>query len=247
MGVAGPALGRRATLAAAVHVYGAPRPPGATAPADADWALLDAAERDTAGRLVFARDRESYVRAHALLRRTLAGYGPTPPAALAFSRGGHGRPELLGEPPAAPLRFSLSHTAGLAACAVTLGLDVGLDVECVRPQANLAALAESTLAAAELRTLMDLPPERQDGHFYALWTLKEAYAKARGFGLALPLTAAAFHLDDPAASIVFAPAAALGDTADAWQFGLFWPTAEHVAAVAVRRGAGPDRAIVWRG
>ena len=99
----------------------------------------------------------------------------------------HGRPEILDAPPGTPdLRFNISHTDGLIACAVTIGREVGVDVEHIGRHLT-HDVAGRFFAADEVTDLRGLPFEDQQRVFFDYWTLKEAYIKARGFGLALPL------------------------------------------------------------
>jgi hypothetical protein len=94
------------------------------------------------------------------------------------------------------LRFNISHTDGLIACAVTIGREVGVDVETRRPSL-LHDVAGRHFAPREVSDLRSLPELEQDRVFFDYWTLKEAYIKARGFGLALPLGDFAFKLNPP--------------------------------------------------
>ena len=154
------------------------------------YGVLNAEERDRAGRFKFASDRATYVLAHALLRRELERYTGVPAAALRFNRTIDGRPELALPPrsasQAATLRFSLAHTNGLVGCAVTASADVGFDLERVRERAPLE-LADRYFSPSEVAQLYALPPTERDRRFFTLWTLKEAYLKARGVGLSLAL------------------------------------------------------------
>jgi 4'-phosphopantetheinyl transferase len=133
------------------------------------------------------------------------------------------------------LRFNLSHTAGLVACAVALDRDVGVDVEHLWPPTFDIGLARHHFAPAEVAGLEALPPEARRARFFALWTLKEAYIKARGLGLALPLERFAFDFEGPALGVRFDPE--LGDQPERWHFARLQPTAVHALALAARRVA----------
>ena len=185
-------------------------------------------------RFVFERDRRSFLITRALVRTTLSRYAAVPPAEWAFIANVHGRPEILDRPRGVPdLRFNLSHTEGLIACAVTIGREVGVDVEHVQRRLT-HDIADRFFAPREVQDLKALPADEQPKAFFDYWTLKEAYIKARGFGLALPLADFAFQLS-PAAPprISFEPS--LDDDPATWQFAQDWPTPTHRLAVAVRR------------
>ncbi|HET7342933.1 MAG TPA: 4'-phosphopantetheinyl transferase superfamily protein [Methylomirabilota bacterium] len=157
--------------------------------ADADVArlalTLAADERARASRLVHAPDRRRFVVGRAALRMVLAHYLGGTPAAVAFGRTPAGKP-VLADALGATLRFSASHRAGVALCALVAGRDVGVDVERIVRGPVEDLVADRILAAGELVTLRALPPAERERAFFAVWTRKEAYAKARGLGLALP-------------------------------------------------------------
>ncbi len=204
-------------------------------------ALLSPDEHERMARLVFERDRRSFLITRALVRTMLSRYAPVRPAAWAFIENVHGRPEILDRPRGVPdLRFNLSHTDGLIACAVTIGREVGVDVEHTRRRLT-HDVAGRFFAPREVTDLKALPADQQDTVFFDYWTLKEAYIKARGFGLALPLADFAFTLAPPSAPrITFEPS--LEDDPATWQFVQDWPTPVHRLALAVRRD-GPDLPI----
>jgi 4'-phosphopantetheinyl transferase len=220
-----------------VHVWLLEAPEAASAErAERCAALLSADERARMGRFHFAGDRRRYLFAHALVRTTLSRYAPaTPPARWRFRENAHGRPELSPEDGGPPLRFNLSHTAGLVACAVALDRDVGVDVEHLWPPTFDIGLARHHFAPAEVAGLEALPPEARRAGFFALWTLKEAYIKARGLGLALPLERFAFDFEGPALGVRFDPE--LRDQPERWHFARLQPTAVHALALAARRVA----------
>ena len=90
------------------------------------------------------------------------------------------------------LAFSLTHTRGLVACAVTRGHAVGIDVEGIRPVPSAQHIADTRMTASEAASLASCAPEDLETRFLELWTLKEAYSKALGLGLQLPLDSRAF-------------------------------------------------------
>jgi 4'-phosphopantetheinyl transferase len=201
---------------------------------DAYLALMSAEERERMARLIFERDRRRFLMTRALVRTMLSRYTHVPPAEWKFIENVHGRPEILDRPAGVPdLRFNISHTDGLIACAVTIGREVGVDVEHVGRRVT-HDVAGRFFAPKEVEDLAKLPEDEQRRVFFDYWTLKEAYIKARGFGLALPLADFAFTLAPPAPPrISFEPT--LDDDPETWQFTQDWPTPQHRLGLAVRR------------
>ena len=197
-------------------------------------ALLSKDEEARMARLIFDRDRRRFLLTRALVRTMLSRYASVPPAAWAFIANVHGRPEILDRPKGVPdLRFNLSHTEGLIACAVTIGREVGVDVEHIGRRLT-HDVAGRFFAPREVSDLKALPEDEQHKVFFDYWTLKEAYIKARGFGLALPLGDFAFTLSPPAPpQITFEPS--LDDDPATWQFFQEWPSPQHRLGLAVRR------------
>jgi 4'-phosphopantetheinyl transferase len=144
--------------------------------------LLSGEEREQAGRFHAARHRDAYTVAHALLRLVLARHLGADPAGLRFERGPRGKPALAGAP---GLAFNLSHAGDLALCAVTARGPVGVDVEQVR--AGFDEVWERYFTPLEVAALRAAAPGLRDEAFFRYWTLKEAYIKATGDGLSLPL------------------------------------------------------------
>jgi len=135
-----------------------------------------------------------------------------------------------------PLRFSLAHTEGLVALAVTLRSAVGIDVEPRSRRVTVHEIARRFFSPSEAAALDALPPEQQPDAFLDYWTLKEAYVKATGLGLHAPLERFSFARTSPPV-IVFAPG--IDDEPSAWQFARLDLGADHVAALAVRRPDPP--------
>ena len=197
--------------------------------------LLTPDEQQRAQRFLHWADRERFVLGRALARTMLSEYVEVKPADWQFVIDNHGRPQLASRPPGGPdLRFNLSHTPGLVACAVTAGREVGVDVEHIGRHLVHDNIPERFFSAREVADLRARPEAEQQAVFFDYWTLKESYIKARGLGLALPLGQFSFIRTSGAApTIEFAPE--LHDDPASWQFAQFWPTADHRMAVAVRR------------
>jgi 4'-phosphopantetheinyl transferase len=199
-------------------------------------ALLDSSERERHKSFYFERHRHQFLISHALVRLCLSRYAPVPPEAWSFTLNGYGRPQVA-EQGTPRIYFNLSHTDGMAVCAVSLEPEVGADVEDTQRTGQTVEIADSFFAPTEAAALRALPVERQRERFFELWTLKEAYIKARGMGLSLPLEQFAFELQpgEPP-RIAFDPR--LQDEPRSWQFFQLQPSARHKAALAVRRAVG---------
>jgi 4'-phosphopantetheinyl transferase len=189
--------------------------------------LLDMSEQARADRFRLADDRDSYIAAHGLLRATLSCMAGIAAADLRFRTTESGKPALDPAQALPDLHFSLTHTRGLAACAVARPYALGIDAEAWRVPAPIE-LAARYFAPAEALLVAARAPAERPSTFYRLWTLKEAYLKAIGLGLAAPLDSFAFSLD-PVTITVPAP-----DHAAAWYFAEFRPGSAHSLALAVR-------------
>jgi 4'-phosphopantetheinyl transferase len=200
--------------------------------------LLSADERSAVERYRQSDDRVRFVLARALARVMLSRFAAIHPQEWRFRLTAHGRPELDMAGELSGLRFNLSHTRGLVACGVAPGRDIGLDVEHIaRPVSH--DVASRFFAPAEAARLRALPPADQTRAFFDYWTLKEAYIKARGLGLTMPLHQFSFELRTGAAPrVTFTPE--LADDAASWQFVQSSPTPWHRLAVAVRDGLRPQ-------
>jgi 4'-phosphopantetheinyl transferase len=169
----------------------------------------------------------------------LSGLVPRHPSAWRFAVNDYGKPDLVPDAGVPPLRFNISHTRGLVAVAVTIENDVGLDVEALEGGRLGLDLASRFFAAGEVEYLRGLPAEHQQEALFAFWTLKEAYIKAVGLGLSVPLDAFSFTLDPLAIS--FSPRQP--DSPESWLFLRFRPSPIHAMALALRH-AEPHRVRV---
>ena len=193
-------------------------------------ALLDAEERERAGRKRIESDRRVFELAHGLLRLALSSVAPVDPGAWRFEVEPGGRPYVAGAEAALGLRFSLSHTHGLAACAIALERDVGVDAEALTRELDVEDLVRACLSDEEQVAFASVDESRRREELLARFTLKEAYLKARGVGLALDLRSFAVSLDPPA--LLTPPP---DDEASGWVFERRPASPQHTLAVAARR------------
>lgn len=175
---------------------------------------LSAKERARWDRYLRAEDQHLFLAAHGFCREVLSEYAEIAPEDWEFAVGDHGKPEIENYP---ALRFNLSHTggpagtAGLVTVVVTKDNPVGIDVESLDSADDLAALARTSMSSYEREDIANHPDPRR--RFYEHWTLKEAYLKARGAGLSLPLLSFGFVFEPEPRLIVEEP---IRDDAGAW-------------------------------
>lgn len=117
----------------------------------------------------------------------LGEYLQMDPGAVEFGYAANGKPFLAGTLSAERLYFNVSHAEERAMFAIASGRELGVDIEFVRAMPDALAIAESFFSVAEIAVLRSLPEEVRAEAFFACWTRKEAYIKALGDGLSLPL------------------------------------------------------------
>lgn len=204
--------------------------------------LLNVAEQAQEPRFYFARDRNRYLVTRALVRTVLSRYVPIVPQDWVFSANAYGRPAIVNAQ-AEDLTFNISHTHSLIVLGVTRGRALGVDVENVLARSVSTDVADRYFAPQEVAMLTAAPPDQQQDRFFEYWTFKEAYIKARGMGLSLPLDKFSFHYpDDHSVEIAIHPD--LADHGARWQFWQFRPRPEYLVAVCAERiGARPPSLI----
>ncbi len=165
-----------------------------------------------------------------LLRHLLGGYLQHTPAGIEFSYGQHRKPSLAGKNAASGLSFNLSHSAELVVCAFARERNLGIDVEHMRPDSAGDDIAARYFSAREMNDLRTLPPEARVQGFFDCWARKEAYLKATGMGLNIPLDSFAVSL------LPSQPAQFLSGVDSRWHMAALHP-AEGYAAALVYDGA----------
>ncbi len=148
--------------------------------------MLPTEEQTRAERFRIESARWRFVLARTLLRRELATIVGVEPSVLGFGVGERGKPHLAEPETAASPRFNLSHSGDFVVLVVG-EVEVGVDVENLRPVANAERLAQRFFSPAERRAVFSLDGGERDHAFLRIWTQKEAYLKATGIGVGMPL------------------------------------------------------------
>ncbi|MBK5267920.1 MAG: 4'-phosphopantetheinyl transferase superfamily protein [Acidimicrobiia bacterium] len=226
-----------AALTEAVHVWTlAPHCLDSTTKARYEVSLSDE-ESARWHRYLRSRDRDLFVAARGFLRQVLSQYLEVPAAAWRFDVSESGKPSIA-NPEAKRLQFNLSHTpgtepdGGLVAVAVTVDVACGIDVESLDSVDDPLLIAASALSAYERADLANQSDPRL--RFFEYWTLKEAYLKARGAGLRLPLDRFGFVFDPDPRLCVEPP---IEDDPLSWQFAMHQLDSRLIMAIAVQTGS----------
>jgi 4'-phosphopantetheinyl transferase len=225
-----------------VRVYFADAPAFIAASGGVERALawLQAAEPERFSRYRVDADRLMFLCGRMMARALVGRALGVPPASWRWREGPHGRPEIA--EPATTLRFNLAHSAGLVACALADGRDVGVDVEhLARPTVDQKMVRRycSPVEAADIEGRGD---DGWQGRFLKYWTLKEAYLKARGLGISVPLAEITFAINGADARVSFDGSLSGLDTR--WQLRTAQPTPHHLLAVAASSADGVQPSIV---
>jgi 4'-phosphopantetheinyl transferase len=217
------------------HVwYGNPQVLDDPGLAEAYRELLSEQERHREKRFRFDADRQEYSFAHTLLRVLLSEYLGCPPTKLEFAQNQFGKPRLA-YPQASGLRFNLSHTPGLAVCAIAKDCEVGVDVERADRDVDELTLAQRYFSESEYELLESAPTTEHRTIFYRLWTLKESFIKAYGVGLSFPLADFAFSIPSDGPPTISFKKYSENRPSD-WCFASRKIADHHQAAVSLRVG-----------
>lgn len=194
------------------------------------WQYLTAQERARAERFVVARDKQHFVAARGILRELLGRYLERAPESIELEANTWGKPGLPGRTHRASLYFNLSHSRGMAVYVFCGEGQVGIDVEEIRTEIAAGEIAQRYFSAGEIQELQALPAESRGEGFFLCWTRKEAYIKARGEGLRIPLNSFDVSLTPGQ------PATLRSSDGAAWKLISFALAAKFVAACVVPRG-----------
>lgn len=209
--------------------------------------FLISEEVERARRFYFERDRRRWTVARAVLRALLGRYLGTDPSRPRLITNSYGKPSLAEQPTNTHLHFNISHSESLALYAFTYNREVGVDIEYMRDDIEYHDMATYHFSANEQATLRAVPAERQGEAFFLCWSRKEAYIKARGMGLSLPLDQFDVSLtpDEPAALL-----ASREDphATERWSLHALTPGDGYAGALVVEKGSDWQlRCWQWQG
>jgi 4'-phosphopantetheinyl transferase len=200
--------------------------------------FLSGEEQLRAARFHTSQHRGRFIVAHGALRSILAGYTNVEPGSIRLATTPTGKPFI----PGMSLGFNLSHSDGLAICAVTSAGEIGADVERIRPTDDADLLVEQFFAAAEQRQYRTLDARERIAAFYSIWTRKEAFVKATGAGLEFALQSVEVEVS-PEATRPRLVSSALPP--GRWTLRSFVPRPDYIAAVALDRDIAAMELFDW--
>ena len=190
-------------------------------------ACLSPAEIRKADRYMKPSDRHLSLVSRALVRYLIFELTGKHPQSLSFSANEHGKPFLAEFP---DIHFNLSHSHGAAVCAMCRGAAVGVDVEDVGRHTDLS-IANRFFSSSEAELVSKASGDEKRKLFFDIWTLKEAYIKAVGKGLTIPLNSFSFNAGEPVIQITFSDTGRIDSD---WQFCQWRPESRKIVAAAVR-------------
>jgi 4'-phosphopantetheinyl transferase len=197
-------------------------------------ALLTPDELERSGSFRYERDRRLFLATRVLVRTVLSNYSEVSPADWRFTRNEHGKPLISAPTVTPPIHFNLTNTPGLVVCAVSVAHEaVGIDAERIDREVKAIELADRYFSLSEASRLRASPTAEQLELFFAYWTLKESYIKARGLGLTLPLGQFSFRIENEI-SVEFD--ADLDDEPSLWRFALLDRLPHYRIAISVKTG-----------
>jgi 4'-phosphopantetheinyl transferase len=170
------------------------------------WQLLSLGEQERASRFYQASDSQHFIVARGALRLLLSRYLKVNPRQLIFTTGQFGKPGL-DESSNRGVKYNLTHSGDLGLIAVARHREVGIDLERIRTDIDVEPIARQYLSPQEHMKICDASPTERHQLFFHYWTLKEAFMKALGVGIAyqpdslidVDLTPAIFKADYPSA------------------------------------------------
>ncbi len=207
--------------------------------------LLSLDERERAERFYFAVDRDRFIARRAILRCLLSEYlNNCAPEQIQFEYSAYGKPRLVEQSNSGRVYFNLSHSNGKALFAVSRQDMLGIDIEFMRDDRDLLAIAATAFSSYELQQLRSLPENLQKEAFFNGWTRKEAFIKATGKGLSFPLKNFDVSLV-PDDSVKILRVAGVPEETFSWQLEDLPVEAGYKAALAVRIERRDMRFFLW--
>ncbi|MCW5515227.1 4'-phosphopantetheinyl transferase family protein [Muriicola sp. Z0-33] len=191
---------------------------------------LSLAELDHAKKYRFDKDRYTFIIGRGILRHLLGHYTKQHPSEINFKFGDQGKPFI--DDNKAPY-FNISHSGNILVMGFCMEHPLGVDVELIKSDFDLAELARQNFSEKEIKALNSLNKNEQDRAFYRCWTRKESFIKAIGSGLSFPLDAFSVCLDDDLTAEMLETKWEKAERHQ-WKLSSFIPADGYLAAVCVQ-------------
>lgn len=194
--------------------------------------LLSQDELERAKRFHFERDHNHFIVGRALLRTFIGSYLDMEPSQIEFVYGQYGKPALKTVLHKKHLEFNLSHSKDFAVYAFGLDRKIGIDLEHIRPMPDMDDFVRQFFSLRENVLVNSLSGKQKEETFFKIWTCKEAFLKANGSGLTVPINQVEISVEHDG-SITLLSIGGGREQADAWRLELFSPSPDHQAALVV--------------
>ena len=194
--------------------------------------VLSLDEKARAERFYFEKDRDHFIVARGLLRTLISHYLKIEPAQIEFIYEDYGKPVLKSELQEKTFEFNLSHSKGVALYIFSWNRKVGIDVEHIHSMPDMDDFAERFFSPRESVFINSLSGQQKEIAFFKLWTCKEAFLKANGNGLTVPINEVEISLE-PEGSATLAAIGEEKEQTSHWQLEIFNPVQGFQAALAV--------------
>jgi len=202
--------------------------------------ILNPSEWERNQRFIFEKDRKRHLITRALVRSVLSEYyNDITPKDWNFTQNAYGKPQISPKMLTSPLSFNLSHSGNMIVLALTREHEIGVDIESLKQNTPSDDLAKHNFAPEEYQQLKGLPSSEFHSLFFDFWTLKEAYIKACGIGLSIPLDSFSFSFaqqlkNSHPKKIEISFAASRQDNPSHWQFWQITPNPDYKVALAIK-------------
>jgi 4'-phosphopantetheinyl transferase len=194
--------------------------------------ILDDGERAQADRFRFDVHRRRFTIGRAYQRLILGAYLLREPTTIRYTYSPNGKPYIAEQPLLSSVSFNFSNSSDLALLAIVRKQEIGIDIERIDEIADLERLASHFFSRREADKLLTLPHELQLAAFFRCWTRKEAYLKAVGHGLSMPLDSFDVSLTPDEGVRILAIRGDV-DRAKAWSLFHLDPAQGYIGAVAI--------------
>jgi len=199
--------------------------------------LLSQDEIARAKMFYFEKDHNHFIVGRGLLRTLLGSYLNVEPSQIGFIYGKYGKPALQTGTHKTTLDFNLSHSKDYAIYAFCLNRKIGIDLEHVRPMPDLYDFARQFFSLRENVLINSLAGKQKEEAFFKIWTCKEAFLKANGSGLTIPINQVEISLESDG-SVTLTSIGELEEQTELWRMESFSPISDFQAALAVKGNGG---------